>query len=109
VNSDTHGDVPAVDLAATRDPETGHVTILAVNRHEHEAANLDVRLACPEGLQVIEHVVIGGEDLLATNSKGTPDRVVPRTSTRHRLDGIRLSVELPPVSWTMTRLQPVTG
>lgn len=109
VNSDTHGDVPAVDLAATRDPETGQVTIFAVNRHEHEAANLDVRLACPEALEVIEHVVIGGEDLLATNSKETPDRVAPRTSTRHRLDGTRLSAELPPVSWTMTRLQPVTG
>jgi alpha-N-arabinofuranosidase len=60
-------------------------------------------------MQVVEHVVIGGQDLLASNSKETPHKVVPRTSSQHELDGGRLKVELPPVSWTMTRLMPATG
>jgi alpha-L-arabinofuranosidase len=107
--SGPHEHVPAVDVTATRDPETGQLTIFAVNRHEHESANLDIRLGCSETLQVVEHVVIGGMDLLATNSKDMPNRVSPRTSTQHRLDGTQLSVELPKVSWTMTRLRPVTG
>jgi alpha-N-arabinofuranosidase len=107
--SDAHGHVPAVDVTATRDPETGQLTIFAVNRDEHDTARLDVRLGCRETLQVIEHVVIGGEDLLATNSKLMPNRVAPRTSAQHHLDGTQLSVELPQVSWTMTRLRPVTG
>jgi len=34
--------------------------------------------------------------------------VVPRTSDRHSVDGDLLSVELPPMSWTMTRLRPAT-
>ena len=109
LSSGTHEHVPAVDVTATRDPETGQLTIFAVNRHEHESSNLDIRLGCSENLRVVEHVVIGGEDLLATNSKDMPNRVAPRTSTQHRLDGSQLSVELPKVSWTMTRLRPVTG
>jgi alpha-N-arabinofuranosidase len=106
--SSVHGQVPAVDVTATRDPETGQLTIFAVNRHEHDSANLEIRLGCSEALQVVEHVVMGGQDLLATNSKDRPNRVTPRTSSQHHLDGARLSVELPRVSWTMTRLQPVT-
>ena len=51
---------------------------------------------------------MGGGDLLATNSKETPNRVVPRTSDRHSVNA-RLSVELPPMSWTMTRLLPATA
>ncbi len=82
---------------------------LMIERTTPHAAQAEEFLACPETLEVVEHVVIGGEDLLATNSKETADKVIPRTSLRHRLDGTRLSVELPPVSWTMTRLQPVTG
>jgi hypothetical protein len=33
----------------------------------------------------------------------------PHRATEWRLDAGRLQVELPPVSWTMTRLVPVTG
>ena len=50
-----------------------------------------------------EHLVLGGADLLATNSEQVPDRVVPRSSTGHQLDGDRLTVELPPVSWSLIR------
>jgi alpha-L-arabinofuranosidase len=54
-------------------------------------------------LRAGEHVVIGGEDLLATNSKDIPNRVAPRTSTQHRLDGTQLSIELPKILSTITR------
>jgi alpha-N-arabinofuranosidase len=100
------GQVHAVDLTATHDQETGQLTVFAVNRHEHDSANVEIRLGWNEPLRVVEHVVMGGGDLLATNSKDTPNRVVPRTSDKHSVDGGRLSVELPPMSWTMTRLRP---
>jgi alpha-L-arabinofuranosidase len=109
LHSDEHGDTPAVDVTATCDPGTGQVTIFAVNRHEHDPVQLQLRLATTEALEVAEHLVLGGENLLATNSKDTPDRVAPRSSTRHALDHPHISAELPPVSWTMIRLSPAAA
>jgi len=107
LHSETLGDVPAVDVTATRDPETGQVTVFAVNRDEGQSADLQLRLVGEDSHEIVEHVVLGGEDLLATNSKATPNRVAPRTSSRHGIDAGTLSVELPPVSWSMIRTAPV--
>ncbi|WP_307795308.1 arabinosylfuranosidase ArfA [Actinacidiphila acididurans] len=104
LHSATLGDVAAVDVAATRDPETGETTIFAVNRDDRQAATLQLRLAGDH--EVVEHVVLGGQDLLATNSKSAPRRVEPRTSTRHFVEPSSLSAELPPVSWSMIRTAP---
>lgn len=108
LHSETLGDVAAVDVTATRDAETGETTVFAVNRDESQAATLRLAMAGEEHA-VVEHVVLGGRDLLATNSKAAPRGVEPRSSTRHSTDPKGLSVELPPVSWTMVRTAPVTG
>jgi alpha-N-arabinofuranosidase len=99
-------DAPAVDLAATRDPETGAMALFAVNRDETQPGRLELKLRDAHDLRVVEHVVIGGRDLLETNSKQKPDRVSPRPSTQNELDGATLILELPPVSWSMIRLAP---
>ena len=103
-------DAPAVDLAATRDPETGAITLFAVNRDETGDGRLDLKLRVEQDLRVVEHVVLGGGDLLETNSQVKPDRVGPRPSTDHAVAGTgtaaRLTVGLPPVSWSMIRLEP---
>jgi alpha-N-arabinofuranosidase len=108
LHSPTLGEVPSVDVVATRDPETGQMSIFAVNRHESETALLDVTLATVEKHIVVEHVVLGGIDLLATNSKHMPDTVAPRSSTSNKIVGRSLRVELPPVSWTMIRTETVS-
>jgi alpha-N-arabinofuranosidase len=104
--SSSLGEVPAVDVVATLDPDDGQVTVFAVNRHEHDDARLDLRLALTGSAEVVEHILIGGFDLLATNSKEMPNRVSPRLSDAHKVEGTNLSVELPPVSWSMVRLGP---
>jgi alpha-N-arabinofuranosidase len=105
LHSHTLGDVAAVDVTATRDPETGQMTIFAVNRSDTEPIDLRLRLAADGRHKVIDHTVLGGHDLLATNSKETPTRVAPRSSERHAIDDGHLSIELPPVSWTMIRTE----
>jgi hypothetical protein len=90
VHSGAHGDTPAVDVTATRDPGTGQLTIFAVNRHEHDPIHLCLRLATTETLEVAEHLVLGGENLLATNSKDTPNRSRPGPAP-----GTRLTVRKP--------------
>ncbi|MDQ2837181.1 MAG: alpha-N-arabinofuranosidase [Actinomycetota bacterium] len=107
LHSETLGDVPAVDVAATRDPETGQVTIFAVNRDEHQPADLRLRLVADGAHEVVEHTVLGGSDLLATNSRQAPDRVSPRSSTSNRIEADLLCIELPPVSWSMVRTAPI--
>lgn len=104
LHSKTLGDIPAADVAATLDPETGELSVFAVNRDETQPATLRLRLAGAGARTVTEHVVLGGADLLATNSEQFPDRVAPRSSTGHQLDGDQLTIELPPVSWSLIRM-----
>jgi alpha-N-arabinofuranosidase len=99
------GDVAAVDVAATRNPETGETTVFAVNRDERQPATLRLRMAAG-GHEVVEHVVLGGQDLLATNSESAPRRVEPRASNLHDVEPTGLSVQLPPLSWSMIRTAP---
>ena len=106
LNSSALGDVPALDVLATHDDESGEITVFAVNRDQAGAADLTLRLAMDGSHQVIEHLVIGGTDLQATNSKAFPNRVAPRSSTGHDLTEGSLSLQLPPVSWSMIRLAP---
>lgn len=99
-----HGDVAAVDVLATHDAEAGEVTLFAVNRDESQPANLRVRVAGLGDCRVADHVLIGGADLMATNSAGHRDAVVPRRGKHHELADKTLRVELPPASWTMLAL-----
>ncbi len=93
-----YGDVPVLDASATHDPETGAVTVFAVNRSSTEPVQLDADVRA-----------LGAHQVEATTMTATePDVVLPRpleggTST----DG-RMRVELPPVSWTVIRLVPLT-
>ncbi|MFF4753182.1 hypothetical protein ACWD5R_27170, partial [Streptomyces sp. NPDC002514] len=66
---------------------------------------LRLRMAGEEH-EVVEHVLLGGQDLLATNSKAGPRRVEPRSSTHHQVEPTGLSAQLPPVSWSMIRTAP---
>jgi len=106
LHSETRGDVPAVDVTATHNADTGEITVFAVNRDEHQSGDLRLRLAGAIAQEVVEHTVLGGADFLATNSKQTPNRVSPRSSTSHRIDGDLLCIDLPPVSWSMIRTAP---
>lgn len=106
LHSPTVGDVPATDVIATREPDTQRVSIFAVNRNEHETAQLGLRLGFDDQLAVIEHVVIGGDDVFAANSETSPGRITPRPSNRHSIRAAHLRVELAPLSWSMVRLAP---
>ncbi|GAA2344639.1 alpha-N-arabinofuranosidase [Dactylosporangium salmoneum] len=103
-----HGDVPVADVVATHDPETGHVTLLAVNRSETDAVTLTASLRALPGLRIVEHLVLGGvpDELLHTNNAADPNRVQPRTGNASTLTDGELTAALPPVSWTMLRLAP---
>jgi alpha-N-arabinofuranosidase len=103
-----HGDVPLADVVATHDPESGEVTVFAMNRHTSEPARFEADLRAFGDLVVAEHLYLGGDDLDAVNSIDTPERIRPARAGGHSTEGRRLEASLPPVSWNMIRLVPRT-
>jgi alpha-N-arabinofuranosidase len=112
IETTKYGDVPALDATATYDEERGDTVLLAVNRGQQQPLLLeaDIRaLAARHGdLSVAEHWLLAGDDPYLTNTRTEPDRVVPRQGTGAEVRDGCLRVELPPVSWSAVRLEPVT-
>lgn len=104
LHSQTRGDVAAVDVVATHDPETGAITVFAVNRSEDDAAALNLAITTGQNLRIAQHLVIGGTDLQTTNSRQTPENVAPRPNSSHDSTPGEVSATLPATSWTMLRL-----
>lgn len=100
-----YGDVPAARVSAVYDDATGGLTVLATNRDRERPARLSVALRdFPAALGVVQHVMIGDDDMSATNSAQAPNRVTPRTVPGTTVDDDRLLAELPPQSWHLIRL-----
>jgi len=96
------GDVPLVDAVAVRG-EDG-VALFAANRHQTEAAAFDVDVRALGGVDRATHTAVF-DDPEACNTVDRPDRVVPRDLGAPKVDGGRLAVELPPLSWNLVRLR----
>jgi alpha-N-arabinofuranosidase len=99
-----HGEVPLLDAVAVQGDEPAEVVLFAVNRHQQEPMTLDVDLRALPDLTGAEHVGIADDDPDAVNDARNPDRVGPRTLDSPKLDGGRIQLVLPPLSWNMIRL-----
>jgi len=93
-----YGDVPVVDAVVTQDG--AGLAVFAVNRHPSEPVSLELSLRGFEGHRVIEHLVIADDDIRATNTAGSPNRVTPRAVLT-----TGSTVTLPAVSWSVIRLE----
>jgi alpha-N-arabinofuranosidase len=103
IYSPTRGDVQPAAVTATLEPESGALTILATNRCAEETVSLDISIIGGAAYRIIEHTVIGGNDLETISGPGTRN-YRPEGSDQHHLDGERLQAQLPAASWTMLRL-----
>jgi alpha-N-arabinofuranosidase len=100
----THGEVPYLETVATHDPETGDLTIFAVNRSQTDALDLAVDVRSFPGAEVQEWLVLSDPDPEATNSAAQPERVKPRTDSGALIDSGTLQARLAPFSWNVIRL-----
>lgn len=100
-----YGEVPAVYATATHDPESGRVTLFAVNRDRYQPVELqaDVRALGPS--RVVEHLTLNDTDLNAANTAADPHRVTPHRAAAHGgsavLDSGKLTLGLPAASWNV--------
>jgi alpha-L-arabinofuranosidase len=102
--TDAYGEVPVLDAVATHDPETGAVALFLVNRDQSEAHEVSVDISAVSGVTIIESVSLWDDDRNAKNTLEDPERVGLKTNDSAVIDGGRLTVTLPPVSWTAISL-----
>jgi len=74
----SHTDIPYIETSAIYSPETGEVTLFAVNRSLEEDIDLIVRAEDFGALSLKEHTLLYCDDLKAVNDKDT-ERVAPQT------------------------------
>jgi alpha-N-arabinofuranosidase len=98
--------VPAVDAVATYDEEREASAIFMVNRAVRQQAQVEIDARSFGGQRVVECSTLTAPDVRVYNDATAPDRVRLQENAGAAVDGGRLSVVLPPVSWTMLRLAP---
>jgi alpha-N-arabinofuranosidase len=109
LDSPTHptakfGDVTSLDAVATRDPETGAVSVFAVNRSTEGPLELTVSVAALGELGLVEALTYTNDDHTWAATADDDSSVLPvANATAAVADGV-LTVTLPPVSWSVLRL-----
>jgi alpha-N-arabinofuranosidase len=99
-----YGEVPLLDAVATHDPETGAVALFLVNRDQSESHEVTVDISALSGLVVKESVSLWDDDRSAANTLDDTERVALKVNDSAIVEGNRLTVTLPPVSWTAVSL-----
>ena len=99
-----HGEVCTVDAVATHDRETGRTAVFVVNRSQDEAVTFTVDVAHLGDVAVLETQSLHDDDIYAANTLTDQDRVGLRPNDTARVAEGRLTLELPPVSWTAVSL-----
>ncbi len=98
------GEVPVVDAVATHDVETGALSVFVVNRSTSEQLDLAVDLSSLPGLRVVEAVTLSNPDHTWAATADDATSVVPLPNDSATIQDGRLTVALPPVSWSLVRL-----
>ncbi|WP_309081243.1 alpha-N-arabinofuranosidase [Zhihengliuella sp.] len=102
--TERYGEVPLVDAAATYDVEAGRAAVFLVNRSTTEELTVTVDVARLGDLSIAESHLMADEDHYAKNTLEDPERVTTRENESARVADGRLTVTLPPVSWTAVGL-----
>lgn len=99
------GQVNDVDAVVTAEPETGVVTVFALNRSLTEDIPFNIQLD-DGNWRGFSHRILQHDDLEAVNSAENPDKVVPRENCAPVLGGRAFEVTLPRASWNVFRIEP---
>jgi len=99
-----YGEVPLVDAVATHDPATGRSAVFLVNRSLTEATTVTVDVARLGAVAVLETHTLADDDIYAANTLADRERVGVGPNGSAAVAEGRLTVSLPPVSWTAVSL-----
>lgn len=103
VHTASYGDVPAIDAVVTWDEQSRTGLLLAVNRDESEAHQLDIDLSGLIGgngsFAVTRAQMLHDDDPYRSNTAEAPETVVPHECKTTVTDPGRIGIVLPAISW----------
>jgi alpha-L-arabinofuranosidase len=98
-------DVPVLECVAVFHEQAEELTLFAVNRDMEASLLLESDVRGFDNYHAIEHIVLHDDNIKATNSAQSPDRVMPYNVEVPSVDGGRLTCSLPNLSWNVIRLK----
>ncbi|MBO4338422.1 MAG: alpha-N-arabinofuranosidase [Clostridia bacterium] len=96
--------VPDIDSVSVLSDDENELTVFAVNRNEKEDVLFDVRLIEMDGMKPVEFIQMSGFGLKETNGFDSSP-VKPKNAELPELDGDRVQIKLPPLSWNVVRFK----
>ena len=99
-----YGDAPLVDAVATADAATAESALFLVNRSQTEAIDVTINVADLNATVITEAVTLHDADVYAKNTLEDQNRVGLKQLDGAVLEEGRLTVTLPPVSWSAVAL-----
>lgn len=96
--------VPMLDTSAVAGDD-GSVTIFVVNRSMEDDIELNCDLRSFGDLAIDEHILLAGHDVKAANTEANPNNVVPTRGDGGTIEGGKLNIRIPKLSWNVLRLK----
>ena len=101
-----YGPMPLLDVAASYDAENDRGAVFLVNRSQTEALTTEIVWRGTTPTRASGITQLAGTDLKAVNSFEQPNTIVPRQLEAMPVDNGKLTLRLPPLSFTVV---PVSG
>ena len=98
-----YGDVPALDVSASYDAESGEKVVFIVHRGLEESLPVDLVWQSGAPVEVTSVVQVAGSDPKAANTFEQPEQITAVEVDKGVLDGSTHSLTLAPLSFTVVR------
>ena len=95
------GQIPYLDVAGTIEPENGKVSVFVLNRDLAKAHTIELNWQDKAPARVLSSFLLTGDDLKASNTFDSPQRVVPRALDKPSITGGRAKFEVPARSYSV--------
>lgn len=99
----SYGEVPIMQSVATFNREDGSISVFILNCDQSDDVEVTMDFRSFGSVQPIEHIVLDGPDLFASNSFDEPEKVKPRNACLSAGQGGVFNITLPKLSWNMLR------
>jgi len=103
------GPMPLLDVSASYDQANDRGAVFIVNRSQHEAVTTDIGWQGATPAQVTAAYQLAGSDPKAVNTFAQPNLIAPKQLDGLRIDDGRITLRLPPLSFTVVTTTGYSG
>jgi alpha-N-arabinofuranosidase len=107
VGTKQHGAVPALDVSASYDSETGQGAVFLVNRSLTDAVTTEFVWQDGQALQIEKAWQLTGNDPKQGNRWDAPEQVVAKAIPAPTVESGRATLHVPPLSFTVLTTCPL--